>query len=138
MDLFSRRIVGWAMASHISRRLTIDALKMAIANRPDIEGAIHHSDRGSQYASRDYQKVLKEHDIICSMSRKGNCYDNAVMESFFHSLKTEWVHHYRYLTRQQAKNSIFYYLEIFYNRKRRHSLLNYMNPHEYEVWKMSA
>jgi len=138
MDLFSRRIIGWAMASHISRRLTIDALKMAIANRPDIEGAIHHSDRGSQYASRDYQKVLKEHEIICSMSRKGNCYDNAVMESFFHSLKTEWVHHYRYLTRQQAKNSIFYYLEIFYNRKRRHSLLNYMNPHEYEVWKMAA
>jgi len=138
MDLFSRRIIGWAMARHISRRLTLDALEMAISNRSDIKGVIHHSDRGSQYASADYQKVLKEHDIICSMSRKGNCYDNAVMESFFHSLKTEWVHRHRYLTRQQAKNSIFYYIEIYYNRKRRHSFLNHMNPHQYEVWKMAA
>jgi transposase InsO family protein len=138
MDLFSRKIIGWAMARHISRRLTLGALEMAITNRSDIKGVIHHSDRGSQYASSDYQELLKEHDIICSMSRKGNCYDNAVMESFFHSLKTEWVHRHRYLTRQQAKDSIFYYIEIYYNRKRRHSFLNHMNPHEYEVWKMAA
>ena len=138
MDLFSRRIIGWSMNCHLSRRLTLDALEMAISNRSDIKGAIHHSDRGSQYASTDYRKVLKEHDIICSMSRKGNCYDNAVMESFFHSLKVEWVHRHRYLTRQQAEDSIFYYIEIFYNRKRRHSFLNHMNPHQYEVWKMAA
>ena len=107
MDLYSRRIVGWSMGNRMTRQLTIDALTMAIANRHELNGLIHHSDRGSQYASGEYQSILKEHGIICSMSRKGNCYDNAVIENFFHLLKTEWVHHYRYVTRQQARTSIF-------------------------------
>jgi putative transposase len=113
MDLYSRKIVGWAMSNRITRQLALDALRMAITNRHELDGLIHHSDRGSQYASGDYQRVLKEHGITCSMSRKGNCYDNAVMENFFHLLKTEWVHHYRYLTRQQAITSIFEYIESF-------------------------
>jgi transposase InsO family protein len=138
MDLYSRRIIGWSMDKRMTRQLTIDALKMAIANRQDVRGVIHHSDRGSQYASADYQKVLKEHGIICSMSDKGNCYDNAVMENFFRLLKCEWVHHYHYLTRQQAKTSIFEYIEIFYNVKRRHSRLNYMSPHQFELSTMAA
>jgi len=138
MDLYSRRIVGWSMGKRMTRKLTIDALAMAIANRCNINGLIHHSDRGSQYASGEYQKILKEHGIIPSMSRKGNCYDNAVIENFFHLLKTEWIYHYRYFTRQQAKTSIFEYIESFYNRKRRHSRLNYMSPCNYEDWKMAA
>ena len=138
MDLYSRRIIGWSMDKRMTRQLTIDALEMAIVNRQDVQGVIHHSDRGSQYASADYQKVLKEHGIICSMSGKGNCYDNAVMENFFHLLKCEWVHHYQYLTRQQAKTSIFEYIEMFYNVKRRHSRLNYMSPYEFEHSAMAA
>jgi putative transposase len=138
MDLYSRKIIGWSMDKRMTRQLTINALEMAIKNRQGINFLIHHSDRGSQYASDDYQKVLKEHGIICSMSRKGNCYDNAVMENFFHLLKTEWVHHYRYQTRQQAKTSIFEYVETFYNGKRRHSRLNYLSPCEYEDWKLVA
>jgi len=132
MDLYSRKIIGWAMD------ITIDALEMAIANRQEVQGVIHHSDRGSQYASEDYQQVLKEHGIICSMSGKGNCYDNAVMENFFHLLKCEWVHHYRYKTRQQAKTSIFEYIESFYNVKRRHSRLDYMSPYEFELLTLAA
>lgn len=138
MDLYSRRIVGWSMGRRMTRQLTIDALNMAITNRHEVNGLIHHSDRGSQYASGEYQQILKEHGIICSMSRKGNCYDNAVIENFFHLLKTEHVHHYRYFTRQQARTSIFEYIESFYNRKRRHSRLNYMSPYNYEIWKMAA
>ena len=138
MDLYSRKIVGWSMDKRMTRLLTINALEMAIKSRQGIQCLTHHSDRGSQYASDDYQKVLKEHGIICSMSRKGNCYDNAVMENFFHLLKTEWVHHYRYQTRKQAKISIFEYIETFYNVKRRHSRLNYLSPCEYEDWKMAA
>ena len=138
MDLYSRKIVGWSMDNRMTRQLSINALEMAITNRQGIQGLTHHSDRGSQYASDNYQKVLKEHGIICSMSRKGNCYDNAVMENFFRLLKTEWVHHYRYQTRQQAKTSIFEYIETFYNVKRRHSRLNYLSPCDYEDWKMAA
>lgn len=138
MDLYSRRIVGWSMNNRMTRQLTIDALNMAITNRHYVNGLIHHSDRGSQYASREYQQILKEHGIICSMSRKGNCYDNAVMENFFHLLKTECVHHYRYFSRQQARTSIFEYIESFYNRNRRHSRLNYMSPYNYEICKMAA
>lgn len=138
MDLFSRRIVGWSMSNRMTQTLTIDALKMAISKRKDVNGLIHHSDRGSQYAATAYQKILNDNGILCSMSRKGSCYDNAVMESFFHSLKSEWVYHYRYFTRQQAKTSIFEYIEIFYNRQRSHSYLNYMSPHNFEVYKMAA
>ena len=99
---------------------------------------MHHSDQGSQYASTDYQKILKEHDIVCSMSRKGNCYDNAVAESFFGRLKSEWINHNRYLSRSEATKSIFYYIEIFYNRKRRHSSIYYLTPQEYEIFSLAA
>jgi putative transposase len=138
MDLYSRKIIGWSMGKRITRQLVINAFKMATGSRHEYQGAIHHSDRGSQYACNDYQQILKEHDVICSMSRKGNCYDNAVVESFFHSLKTEWVNHHRYRTREEARCSLFDYIENFYNNKRRHSVLNYMNPHEYELYALAA
>ena len=138
MDLYSRKIIGWSMDKRMTRNLVISALKMAIGSRLNYQGAIHHSDRGVQYACDDYQQLLKEHDIICSMSRKGNCYDNAVVESFFHSLKTEWVNHHRYQNRHEARLSLFDYIENFYNHKRRHSILNYMNPHDYELYALAA
>lgn len=132
-DLFSRKIVGWAMSHRIDRRLVIDALRMAVANRRPPPGLLHHSDRGSQYASNDYQDLLEKHDIMCSMSRKGNCWDNAVMESFYRSLKTELIHHEDFQTREEARRAIFEYVEVFYNRLRRHSTLGYVSPLEYEV-----
>jgi len=138
MDLGSRRIKGWSMNNRITRGLTIDALKMAICNHPETKEIIHHSDRGSQYASHEYQKLLKDNGLICSMSRKGNCWDNAPIESFFHTLKTEWVYGFKYKTRQEAKTSLFDYIEMFYNRQRRHSALQYMNPCQYELYKMAA
>ena len=138
MDLYSRMVVGWSMGDRITKQLVINAFNMAAKNRPGIEGSIHHSDRGSQYASYEFQNILESYNMLCSMSRKGNCYDNAVVESFFHSLKTEWVHHYRYKTRKEAKASIFEYIEIFYNRQRRHSHLNYLCPADYEHWALAA
>ena len=138
MDLGSCRIKGWAMNNRITKELTLDALKMAICNHPETEGIFHHSDRGSQYASHEYQKLLKDNGLLCSMSRKGNCWDNAPMESFFHTLKTEWVYRFKYKTRQEAKASLFDYIEMFYNRQRRHSALQYMNPCQYELYKMAA
>jgi len=138
LDLFDRRVVGWSASSRMSRQLAIDALKMALGRRTPSDGLIHHSDRGSQYASRQYQNILSKHGITCSMSRKGNCYDNAVAESFFHLLKTEWVHHHQYLSRSEAISSLFYYIEIFYNRKRRHSTLGYATPHEYNGFSLAA
>lgn len=137
-DLGSRRIIGWSMAERMTRQLTIDALMMAIGNRNRVEGVVHHSDRGSQYASAEYQQLLQSHKIVCSMSRRGNCYDNAVMESFFHTLKTEWVYFNRYRTRGEAKASIFDYIEVFYNRQRRHSVLDYVSPFQYELTKLAA
>lgn len=115
----------------MTRQLAIDALQMAVGRRHPGKGLLHHTGRGSQYASVDYQKILKEHGMICSMSRKGNCYDNAVAESFFDRLKTEWVNHHRYISRSEAIQSLFYYIEIFYNRKRRHSSIDYLTPQEY-------
>ena len=138
LDLFNREIVGWATSSRMTRQLAIDALQMALGHRTPAAGLIHHSDRGSQYASGDYQKILSKHGITCSMSRKGNCYDNAVAESFFRLLKTEWVNHHRYLSRSQATRSLFYYIEIFYNRKRRHSALGYATPHDYKSFSLAA
>ena len=132
-DLFSRKIVGWAMSSRIDRQLAIDALRMAVVNRRPPLGLLHHSDRGSQYASHDYQDVLEEYGMICSMSRKGNCWDNAVMESFYHSIKTELIHHEDFQTREEARRAIFEYIEVFYNRVRRHSTLGYVSPLEYEL-----
>jgi putative transposase len=132
MDLCSRRIVGWSMACRLTSKLVKDALKLAVAQRQPAPGLLHHSDRGSQYASADYRVLLKGHGMVASMSRKGNCYDNAQMESFFGTLKTERVHHYRYRTRAEARQDIFHYIEIFYNRKRRHSALGYTSPAQFE------
>jgi transposase InsO family protein len=132
LDLYSRRIVGWAMADRLDRQLVITALQMAITRRQPAPGLLHHSDRGSQYASHDYQAVLTNHQIKCSMSRAGNCYDNAPMESFFGTLKTELVHHCHYQTKAQAKTSLFDYIELFYNRFRRHSALQYHCPVNFE------
>lgn len=133
IDLCSRRIVGWAMADHLKASLCLDALEMAATQRRPGQGLLHHSDRGVQYACGDYQEKLAELGMICSMSGRGDCYDNAVMESFFKTLKTEWVYHQNYATRQQATGSIFQYIEVFYNRKRLHSSLGYMSPAEYEA-----
>ena len=132
LDLYSRKIIGWSMDRSNTIELISNALKMAIGQRRRIRGVILHSDRGVQYASVDYQELMKAHGIVCSMSRKGNCWDNAVMESFYHSMKTEWVVFEDYRTRSEARSSLFNYIELFYNRKRRHSTLNYMNPQTYE------
>ena len=132
MDLYSRRIVGWAMSDSLERHLVIAALQMALKMRQPPPGLLHHSDRGSQYASDDYQAVLTQHQMCCSMSRTGNCYDNAPMESFFGTLKTELVHHCYYQTKAEAKTDIFEYIEVFYNRFRRHSALHYQSPVNFE------
>jgi len=132
IDLYSRFIVGWAMSERMTRELAMDALKMAIWRRKPGRGLLHHSDRGVQYASHDYQALLAQYGFIGSMSRKGNCWDNAVAESFFHTLKTELVYHGGYETRREAKKRIFEYMEVFYNRKRLHSSLGYKSPTDYE------
>jgi transposase InsO family protein len=132
MDLYSRQIVGWAMDNRMTEELVIHALKMALFRRKIVSGLLLHSDQGSQYASSAYQAVLKNHGIICSMSRKGNCWDNATMESFFRSLKVECLYHHSFKTQEEAKMIIFDYMEIFYNRQRRHSTLNYLSPVDYE------
>ncbi len=131
-DLFSRRIVGWSMDATMTSRLVVDALEMAIRFRLPGEGLVAHSDRGSQYASEHYQDLLGEHGIACSMSGVTQCWDNAPVESFFASLKRELVHDESYTTREQAKASIFEYVEVFYNRVRRHSSLGYLSPEEFE------
>jgi putative transposase len=131
-DLFSRMVVGWSMAETMESRLVVDALEMAVRKRLPGDGLVAHSDRGSQYASDHYQRVLGRHGITCSMSRVAQCWDNAPVESFFASLKRELVHDERYTTREQARASIFEYVEAFYNRVRRHSSLGYVSPAEYE------
>jgi transposase InsO family protein len=133
MDLYSRRIVGWAMRDHLRTELPLAALRMAISAQRPGAGLIHHSDRGVQYASHDYRAALVADGITASMSRKGNCYDNAPMESFFHTLKTERVHHRQYATRAEAQRDIFAYIEGFYNRTRRHSAIGYITPIEMEL-----
>lgn len=132
IDLYSRQVVGWAMNEHMKASLVNDALLMALWKRKPVRGLIWHTDRGSQYASDSHRSVLRTHGIIQSMSRKGNCWDNAVAESFFHSLKVELTHHENFKTREEAKKSIFEYIEIFYNRVRMHSANNYLSPVEYE------
>jgi putative transposase len=131
-DLYSRRIVGWAMAKTMTSRLVVDALHLAVQRRLPGQGLLAHSDRGSQYASEHYQGLLAQHGIICSMSRRANCWDNAPMESFFASLKKELVHHEDFQTRAEARASIVEYIEMFYNPKRLHSSLGYVSPAEYE------
>ena len=132
IDLYSRKIVGWSMDGNMKVSLVNDALKMALTNRNPKQGLIWHTDRGSQYASYEHKNLLKQYGIIQSMSRKGNCLDNAVAESFFHTLKTELTHHEVYKTKTQAKRSIFEYIELFYNRERIHSANNNLSPVEFE------
>jgi len=131
-DLFSRRIVGWSMADHMRTELVLGALDMAIGNRLPEGELLHHSDRGSQYASFTYQKRLEERGLACSMSRRANCLDNAVAESFFGTLKHELVHRQTWISRDQARAAIHEYIEIFYNRWRRHSTLGQVCPAEFE------
>jgi putative transposase len=133
MDLYSRRIVGWSMNRWMSRGLVVDALKMAINSRRPDAGLIHHSDRGGQYTSDDFCSELSRHGIACSMSSAGNCYDNAVVESFFGVLKRERVNRVRYRTRDEARRYLFHYIEVFYNRKRRHSHCGNMSPADFEA-----
>jgi len=132
IDLYSRKVVGWSMDKSMTTTLVNDALLMAIKARKPAPGLISHTDRGTQYASDEHKRLLKDHGIVQSMSRRGNCYDNAVAESFFHSLKTELTHHIKFETRSQANQAIFDYIETFYNRKRLHSSNNYMSPVDFE------
>src|SRR5436190_71586 len=132
LDLFSRRVVGWALRNRITRELAVEALTMALAHRQPDPGLVHHSDRGSQYASGDYRAVLDAHGIVMSMSRRGNCWDNAVAESFFSTLKIELAHEADWATHADAYSAVFEYLEIFYNGQRRHSVLGYLSPIAFE------
>jgi transposase InsO family protein len=137
LDLKSRKVIGWSMKDTLEQALVHEALEMAVGRRLSAEASealLFHSDRGSQYAAHAYQERLQERGIVCSMSRRGNCWDNAVVESFFATLKKEEVHREDYLTHEQAKASLFYYIEVFYNRKRRHSSLGYISPHDYEQY----
>ena len=132
LDLFSRRVVGWSMGAHLDARLMLDALQMAIKRRRPKPGLVVHSDRGAQYASADFRQLLADHGLVASMSRKGNCYDNAFVESFWSSLKYETVYQHRFATRAEAKAALFDYIEIFYNRRRLHSSLGYVSPITFE------
>lgn len=132
LDLCSRLAVGWAMSERITDDLTLNALRMALARRRPPQGLLHHSDRGSQYASGDYRAALAAHGIVCSMSRRGNCWDNAVAESFFATLKVELVHDATWETRAAARTDLFEYIEVFYNGQRRHSALGYLSPRAFE------
>jgi len=133
LDLFSRRIVGWAMDKRMKQQLVSTALQMALRQRQPLEPLIHHNDRGSQYTSKAFQELLTDNNITPSMSGRGNCYDNAPVESFFATLKTELVNHAVYRTRQDAKTDIFFYIEGFYNRTRRHSSLAFLSPADFEA-----
>lgn len=132
MDLYSRKIVGWSMSENIDSALVQSAMKMAILHRNPDTGLIHHSDRGVQYASEGFQDLLSNNKVVCSMSRKGNCWDNACAESFFGSLKSEWIKEKIYGTYEEGKKDVFKYIEVFYNRKRRHASLGYVSPVVYE------
>jgi putative transposase len=133
MDLYTRKIVGWSLQSHMREELVLEAFNKAVAAQKPPPGLIHHSDRGSQYASHDYQKRLKECKMICSMSRKGNCYDNAVIESYHSTLKKELVYRVSFKTKKMAQEKIYRYLEFFYNRKRKHSSIGYLSPVLFEA-----
>jgi transposase InsO family protein len=133
LDLYSRRVVGWAMSDQMTSDLTMHALKMAIHRRDIGPDLVHHSDQGSQYTDGDYQQALKDCEIQVSMNGVGSWYDNAPMESFFGTLKSEWVHHCTYQSRDEARTDLFYYIEAFYNRRRLHSALDYVSPEAYEL-----
>ena len=133
IDLFSRKIVGWSMADHMRADLVLDAFDMAVAHRRPTEDLVFHSDRGSQYASYAFRDRLAMLNVAQSMSRKGNCWDNAPAESFFGRLKTEWAGRHRYRSREEAKRSVYFYIEMFYNSKRRHAAIGYVSPNDYET-----
>lgn len=133
LDVFSRKVVGWTTSERTEHALTLQALQIALQARRPAPGLVHHSDRGAQYASADYQELLDRRGMICSMSRAGNCLDNALAESFFHSLKTEWLYHFTFDSRAQARSFVFDYIEGFYNRSRLHSALGYRSPDQYET-----
>ena len=138
VDLFSRRVVGWAMSDSLERELCLAALRMALQTRRPAPGLVHHSDRGTQYASCDYRQLLDDHGLICSMSRRANCWDNAVAESFFSTLKIELVGHRVFKTRREATQAVFDYVEAFYNQKRLHSSIGYRSPAEFEAMEEAA
>ena len=133
MDLYSRMVVGWSMSERMTSKLVIDALQMAIWRRKRPHGVIIHSDRGSQYCSHEYQRLLADNGFICSMSKRGDCYDNASMESWNHSFKVEAIHGERFSTRAYAMNHVFEYIDVYYNRKRLHSRLGYLSPVYFET-----
>ena len=132
LDLASRRVVGWSMQETVGSSIVIDAIKMALSYRQPESGLLHHSDRGIQYAARDFRRLLRSRRIECSMSRKGDCWDNAVTESFFATLKKELVHDSAWRTREEARAALFEWIEVWYNRERRHSSIGYLSPTEYE------
>jgi putative transposase len=138
LDLYSRLVVGWAMRADMERQLCLDALTMALTSRRPGPGLLHHTDRGSQYASHDYRAVLDGNGMVCSMSRKGDCWDNAVAESFFKTLKSELIDHADFATRADARRAIFEFIEVWYNRQRLHSHLDYRTPMEYEALPLNA
>ncbi len=138
IDLYSRAIVGWSMSNNINGKLVLDALDMAIAQRNPDENLLVHSDQGSQYTALKYRNKLKEHNMICSMSRKGECHDNAVAENFFHTLKEELVYDKDFVTKQEARQAIFKYIELFYNRKRQHTYIGNKAPFVYEAMQAAA
>lgn len=133
IDLYSRAVIGWSLAPRMTRQLVCDALRMALWRRGFPKGVLVHSDRGSQYCAREYQQLLADHQLICSMSRKGNCWDNAVAESFFHTLKVEVIRDERFQTRDQMRQTVFEYIEVDYNRDRRHSAIGYISPMAFEA-----
>jgi putative transposase len=138
VDLYSRKVVGWAMQPTMHRSLVLKALTMAVTDRQPSDGLIHHSDRGSQYASDEYRAALTAHGIIASMSRKACCYDNAVAESFWHTLKNELIHRHQFQTRDEAQRAIFEYIEVFYNRTRRHTSIGNISPMDFELQRAKA
>jgi transposase InsO family protein len=137
IDLYARRVVGWAMAERMTADLVCAALTMALWRRQRPTGVIVHSDRGSQYCSKDYQALIDKHELLCSMSAKGNCYDNAVAESFFHTLKVEVIHGERFPTRELMRQTVFEYIEVDYNRTRRHSANGYISPEAFEAQQLA-
>ena len=133
MDLYSRKIIVWSLSERMTAKIVVDALQMALWRRSMPKYVILHSDRGSQYCSAEYQKLLREHKLICSMSKRGDCYDNAAMESWNHSFKVEAIHGEKFKTRDEAKKQVFEYIEMYYNRKRLHSTLGFLSPESFEV-----
>lgn len=133
LDLHSRKVIGWAFGVRINAKLVCDALKSALRSRGYPTGVIIHTDRGSQYCSKDYQKLIKKYQLKCSMSGKGNCYDNAACESFFHTLKVEFVYQHSFGSIEHAQSMIFWFIEVYYNRKRKHSTIGYKSPVNFEL-----